>query len=115
MTNEEKTKYFMEEIKPEIIAMKEKCAEAGISFLAVAESEPSAYERIGTICDGASMEIMIVEMAVRAVGNVDDLMVSITAHARKYGHSSKMLVALGIPVEGEAMNKIINDGSFNPN
>ena len=111
MTNDEKRKLCEDEIKPVIIELNEKCEVAGISFLVITETDPSSFERVGNISEDASMVVKLVEAVVRSRGNVDMLITAIVEHAKKYGHSSQILVALGVPVEGEAMAKIIARGS----
>mgnify|MGYP001609518279 CR=1 FL=1 len=93
----EKEAFYDERIAPELLRLAELAQEAGIGFVAMVEWEPGEGGRTVALPKGASVGIRMVEVAMRARGNVDALFIAISKYARQHGHSSLYLHRLGIP------------------
>ena len=89
--------FYDREIAPALLDLGRHCMEHGLNFLAVVEWSPGEQGRTGFIGPDAGLGICLAEVAARANGNVDSLIIAIMKHATKHGHSSLCLAQLGVP------------------
>jgi len=90
-------KIYDEEISPVLAQIGRRCRELGFSFVARVEWEPGDSGNTGFLAPNASIKQKLADWAARADGNVDALLLAVERHARKSGHSSVYLKALGVP------------------
>lgn len=91
----EREKFYDEVIAPALLEIGRKCEEAGLSFVAAVEYEQGEYGSTTTLRAGSGFGMRLVDLAVRANGNVDALMIALSRHAEEHGHSSLVLSMLG--------------------
>lgn len=91
-----KEQYYDEQIAPKLFALAKECEEHGLSFLALCEYG-DGRSSTRTLQPGASFALHLADVATRANGNVDSMMMAVEKHARHWGHSSAYLSLLGIP------------------
>jgi hypothetical protein len=100
MTNEE---WFDAEIAPALLTLAKRCEERGVSFLNIAEYDPTdgRTTRTMVLAPGHSLGMKVVELSMRTKDNVDGLIMGLMRYARAHGHSSACLKTLGVPTSPE--------------
>lgn len=94
-----KEQFYDEQIAPKLFALAKECEEHGLSFLALCEYGADKTASTRTLQPDASWSMRMADLAVRAHGNVDSMMMAIEKHARHWGHSSIYLTLRGIPAQ----------------
>lgn len=91
-----KEQYYDEHVAPKLAEIGKECEARGLSLIAACEWEPGEFGSTVTLTD-ASYAMRLVNSAIMSLGNVDTLLIAISKHATKHGHSSIFLKQLGIP------------------
>lgn len=102
MTPQEREAFYDQEIAPALISISKRCAEHGLSFLALAEWAPGAFGRTVHLVPGHGETIPLTNKAATANGNTDALIHALAKDGMKEGHSSIYLFEMGVPFEGRA-------------
>ena len=90
----EKERYYDEHIAPKLQALALDCQSRGLSLLALCEFEPGKSGQTRAYQDDASFSMKLADVAARAQGNVDSLLIALLSHARQHGHNSLLLQQL---------------------
>lgn len=93
--------FYDSEIAPVLLDLAKRCEAKGLSFLAEVEWEPGETGRTATLTAAAGFGIRLADLAARAKGNADALIIAMMKHAREHGHSSMCLKQLGVPLHPE--------------
>ena len=86
-------------IAPKLAELAKQCEARGMPFLALVEWEPGEGGRTCVLPPGSSFGIRMAELAARARGNVDSLILALMRYAGQHGHSSICLSRLGVARE----------------
>ncbi len=86
-----KEAFYDEEIAPALLGLVEQCKSRGISLIAMCEFGPNETGTTRSIENGAGIEIVMSDLAMRARGNADVLIMALRKHGEKYGHNSVLL------------------------
>jgi hypothetical protein len=104
----DREKFYDDEIAPALLDMAKRCAERGMSMVAVVEYEPGTDEDdIGSTGEtvslqpGSGFKMRLIEAAIQAHGNADALIMALMRYATEHGHSSICLQQLGVPLMPE--------------
>ncbi|WP_336958677.1 hypothetical protein [Sphingobium aquiterrae] len=97
MTQEEREKFYDDEIAPALLALSKRCNEAGLSFLAGVEWAPGESGTTVHFVPEHGGQLDRAYVALRAGNNVDSLIMHIMKQAGQTGHSSMCLTLLGVP------------------
>lgn len=84
------------EIMPALAALRDRCAELGMSFAAYVEWAPGKYSSTTGAGDATCWPLRMAAAWLRS-RNVDSFIMSAMHYAREYGHSSVCLLQLGVP------------------
>lgn len=97
MTDEEKERFYDDEIAPVLLELGRKCKTAGIPFMAVAEWNKGLIGATRMLVSEMSWPMQMIFLAGESNGNVDTLMFACAKRARRIGHSSVVLHLMGVP------------------
>lgn len=97
MTAEERERFYDEDIAPVLAELGWRCAQHGLSFLAVVEWRPGAMGRTVQLSDEHGYGIEHANAAASANGETDVLIAKLIAEAQRSGHESEYLRKLGVP------------------
>jgi hypothetical protein len=105
MTEEEREKFYDDEIAPALLDIMRKCHAVGMPFQAHVEFNPGL---IGSSADMPARDERSLPMdwayvAARCGGNADMLIGHLDREARKRGHGSMYLMQLGVPLKPEVV------------
>ncbi|QUT04227.1 hypothetical protein KFK14_13915 [Sphingobium phenoxybenzoativorans] len=102
MTPQEREAFYDREIAPALLSLSRRCAQHGISFMALAEWAPGSVGRTVNMAPGHSDTLPLANKAVAVSGNTDAMIHALIKEGKKDGHSSIYLFELGVPFEGMA-------------
>jgi hypothetical protein len=103
-----KERYYEEVLKPKVVELAKACETEGLSFLALCEWEPGEYGRTCLLQPESSFALRLVDVAARATGNIDSLMLALKRHARENGHNSLYLSTCGVSPIPEPVDPTIS-------
>ena len=85
------------EIAPALLAIMQRCKEAGMPFVATVEYEPGCFGTSVHLPEGASLPVTWAYVSARSNGNADVLINHLIKQAQERGHGSFFLAQLGVP------------------
>jgi hypothetical protein len=94
MTPEAREQFYDHEIAPALLDLARKCQENGLSIAVMVEWEPGETGRTVALSANSGFGIRMVEVAMRANGNVDNLILALMKYGKEHGHSSVRLTML---------------------
>ncbi len=93
----ENEKFYDEVIAPQILAIGQQCKDRNMSFAAEVEWVPGESGSTTNLTEDSSVAMFIVAAAMKAHGNIDALITTVSRYAHTHGHSSICLKTLGVP------------------
>lgn len=97
MTPKEREDFYDREIAPILLDLANKCAENGLSFVAMAEWDAGETGRTMKVREDAGIGIKMALWAMQATGNADNLIWAMQRHGKAHGHNSICLHMLEQP------------------
>jgi hypothetical protein len=95
VTPDEREKFYDDEIAPALLALRDKCRENGLSFVASVEWAPNESGRTASIAEEHGAGIILTNMAAMCKGNADSLIGGMLKYGEEKGHNSHYLAMLG--------------------
>ncbi len=86
-----KEAFYDDKIAPVLLELVKQCEAEGLSLVAMCEFAPNETGTTCSVRKGAGIEIVMANMAMRSLGNVDLLLMSLCHYGDKHGHNSVML------------------------
>lgn len=102
LTAADRERFYDEELAPVLADMAKRCAEKGLSFVALVEWDFGEVGHTGSLREGRGPQIENASAAAFAGDNVDALIMHLMRKATEHGHSSMFLHQLGVPTTPEA-------------
>ena len=99
MTDEERERFYDEEIAPALMDLCKRCHDNGLSFLAAVEYAPGDVGRTSAFVDGYGHAMSNALASIAAGDNADSLIMHLMRKGKEYGHSSACLFQLGVPLK----------------
>lgn len=102
LTAADRERFYDEELAPALADMAKRCADKGLSFVALVEWSWGEVGHTGSLRDDRGPSIENAHLAGLAGNNVDTLIMHLMRTATKHGHSSMFLHQLGVPTTPDA-------------